>query len=224
VLKIDIDKVHHRSRFEMQRIMYSLPRPFFIRRSSSGKGMHLAVPALGEWDWQRYAYDDPMRVDLDMQRERHRLPVRNLLWDVKNGKPAGQWRIIRTERGIEDYIDAVKQKDISTQIAYTNMPQVGRRKERQTLNAVYHYHVITVNIRNPWEKTGSSVNSGEKKYPAPKETKHDRNQYIHAEAPERGLHTTRSRQNIRSGHRRDYRTGDEQPGQPGIPQVEDLKW
>ena len=86
MLKIDIDLINHRSRFELQRIMYSLPRPFFVRVSSSGEGLHLAVPAGEEWGWQRQAYDDPMRIDLDMQRVRHRLPVRNLLWDVKDRK------------------------------------------------------------------------------------------------------------------------------------------
>jgi hypothetical protein len=132
MLKIDIDKVHRRSRFEMQRIMYSLPRPFFIRRSSSGKGMHLAVPALGEWDWRRQAYDDPMRIALDEQREHHRLPVRNLLWDVKNGKPAGQWRIIRTERDIENYIDASKQQSIYAYIAYINLCPNGQEERHET--------------------------------------------------------------------------------------------
>jgi len=134
MLKIDIDKVHRRSRFEIQRIMYSLPRPFFVRISSSGEGLHLVVPALGEWDWRRQAYDDPMRIALDEQRDYHRLPVRNLLWDVKNGKPAGQWRIIRTEHGIEDYIDASKQQSIYAHIAYTNLCQKNHGK-----------HVLPVN-------------------------------------------------------------------------------
>jgi len=183
MLKIDIDTVHRRSRFEMQRIMYSLPRPFFVRISSSGEGLHLVVPALDEWDWQRYAYDDPMRIDLDTQREHHRLPVRNLLWDVKNGKPAGQWRIIRTERDIENYIDANKQQSIYVNNTHTNTAQNGQ----ETKN------------RDRWNKC------------------------IYAEAPERGLHATRSRQDVRSGYRRDRRTGVEHPGQPGVPQVEDLK-
>jgi hypothetical protein len=108
--------------------MYSLPRPFFARRSSGGTGLHLAVPAGEEWGWQRYAYDDPMRINLDLQREHHRLPVRNLLWDCKNGKVSGQWRIIRNERDIENYIDACKPINIYAHIAYINMPLKGRRK------------------------------------------------------------------------------------------------
>jgi hypothetical protein len=118
MLKIDIDRVHRLSRFEVQRIMYSIPRPFFVRRSSSGAGLHIAAPAGKEWEWQRQAYDDPMRIDLDTQREHHRLPVHNLLWDIKNGKPAGQWRIIRNERDIENYIDTSKPTNIYAHKAY----------------------------------------------------------------------------------------------------------
>ena len=132
MLKIDIDTVHRRSRFEMQRILYSLPRPFFVRISSSGEGLHLIVMSLDEWDWRRYAYDDPMRIALDEQREHHRLPVRNLLWDVKNGKPAGQWRIIRTERDIENYIDVSKQQSIYPQATHINMPLNGQEKKHET--------------------------------------------------------------------------------------------
>jgi hypothetical protein len=131
MLKIDIDRAHRRSRFEIQRIMYSLPRPFFVRRSSGGTGLHLAVPAGEEWGWQRYAYDDPMRIDLDSQREQHRLPVRNLLWDIKNGKPAGQWRIIRTERDIENYIDASKPAVIYAHAAYNNICPNGQEKQHE---------------------------------------------------------------------------------------------
>jgi hypothetical protein len=108
MLKVDVDKIQYRSRFELQRIMYAMPRPFFVRLSSSRTGLHLHAPLCGEWDYRRYTYDDPMRVDLDTQRRLKRLPVSNLLWDVKNGKLAGNWHVMRNERDIEDYIDAVK--------------------------------------------------------------------------------------------------------------------
>jgi hypothetical protein len=108
LLKIDIDHIHHRSRFELQRIMYAMPRPFFVRLSSSRSGLHLHAPVCGEWDYRRYTYDDPMRIDLDTQRRLKGLPVKNLLWDVKNGRPAGEWHVMRTERNIEDYLDAIK--------------------------------------------------------------------------------------------------------------------
>lgn len=111
-LKLDIDSFHSRSRFEIQRIFYACPRPFWIRLSSSRLGLHLAVPVCGEWDYRRYAYDDPMRVDLDTQRRLKRLPVKNLLWDVKNGKPAGDWRELKTEQDIEHFIDANKQQPL----------------------------------------------------------------------------------------------------------------
>jgi len=129
MLKIDIDAIQQRSRFELQRIMYSLPRPYFVRVSSSGKGLHLAVPALGEWSWQRYAYDDQMRIDLDHLRAHHRLPVHNLLWDCKNGKRAQQWRIIRTEQDIEHYIDTSKPQDIYAHRAHTNTCPDGQEKQ-----------------------------------------------------------------------------------------------
>lgn len=118
MLKLDIDEIHSRTRLELQRIMYSCPRPFFIRLSSSRAGLHLAVPGCGEWDYRRYAYDDPMRINLDTQRRLKRLPVRNLLWDVKNGRPAGDWHIIRTERNIEDYLDTINLYGWQTTINY----------------------------------------------------------------------------------------------------------
>jgi hypothetical protein len=88
--------------------MYALPRPFFVRLSSSRTGLHLNAPVCGEWDYRRFTYDDPMRIDLDTQRRIKRLPVANLLWDKKNGNPAGQWHVMRTERDIESYLDAIK--------------------------------------------------------------------------------------------------------------------
>jgi hypothetical protein len=69
-----------------------------------------------------------MRIDLDTERERHRIPVRNLLWDCKKGKPSGQWRIIRSERDIENYIDASKPQDIYAHRAYNYLCPHGQGK------------------------------------------------------------------------------------------------
>lgn len=63
---------------------------------------------LTEWDYRRFVYDDPMRIDLDIQRLVKRVPVHNLLWDIKNGVKAGEWHTITSETDIEHYLDAVK--------------------------------------------------------------------------------------------------------------------
>jgi hypothetical protein len=104
MLKLDIDAVYKRERLQLQKIMYALPRPFDVRLSSSMEGLHIRVPLCGEWDYRR-CYDDKMRVALDEQRLRWNLPVHNLLWDVKEGKRAGDWKTIRTEREIERFLD-----------------------------------------------------------------------------------------------------------------------
>jgi len=115
ILKLDIDSVHARSTFELLKIFLACPRPFFIRYSASRRGLHLAVPVCGEWDYRRYIYDDPMRVDLDTQRRLKGLPVKNLLWDNKNGKPAGHWKVMRTERDIEDFVNTIRPISLSYQ-------------------------------------------------------------------------------------------------------------
>lgn len=108
MLKIDIDDVHPRPRLALQMLLYTMPRPFFSRISSSGEGLHIACPQCKEWDFRRIAYDDQMRVDLDQHRIKIGIPVHNLLWDIKNGMAAGTWQVIRTERDIEDYLDVIK--------------------------------------------------------------------------------------------------------------------
>lgn len=138
MLNIDIDGVYRRSRFDKQKILYSMPRPFFIRLSSSKKGFHIRVPYCGEWDYRRYAYDDPMRVDLDTQRVRHGLPIKNLVFDVKLGRRAGLWEIIQTEGDIERYLDRYnKGKDYNIILAtnthgkHNNSPEPHRHKTKQ---------------------------------------------------------------------------------------------
>lgn len=112
MMQIDVDHIHDTPRFDIQKILYSMPRPFHIRLSSSREGLHLRVPACGKWDYRRYAYDDPMRIQLDEQREHAGLPVSNLLWDVKNGKNACDWRAIMCEREIEHFLDTIETKNI----------------------------------------------------------------------------------------------------------------
>lgn len=108
MLKIDIDNYPELSRLQLQIIMYAMPRPFSVRISSSGAGLHIKVQTRKKWDWVRFAYDDPMRIALDKQRERLGIPVSNLLWDVKNGLRAGHWRVMQTEQNIESFLDAIE--------------------------------------------------------------------------------------------------------------------
>lgn len=108
MLKLDIDGFTHIPRLVLQRILYAMPRPFFLRLSSSRKGLHIVVPLCSEWDWRRFAYDDPMRVSLDLQRLHKHLAVKNLLWDTKNGKHAGHWRAIESELNIESFLDVIE--------------------------------------------------------------------------------------------------------------------
>jgi hypothetical protein len=123
MLKIDIDEYSHRYRFELQKILHAMPCPFFVRLSSSRTGLHIAVPLCDEWDFRRIAYDDRMRIDLDTQRELHKLPVKNLLWDVKNGLPAGRWRIVRNSKECEDFIDSLTERPLYAHRAHIYLSQ-----------------------------------------------------------------------------------------------------
>ncbi len=95
-----------------------MPRPFFVRLSSSRAGLHLAVPLCDEWDFRRIVCDDRMRVDLDTKRMIKKLPVHNLLWDVKNGNIAGSWQVIRNSWEIEKYLDSLATKALLPRRAY----------------------------------------------------------------------------------------------------------
>jgi hypothetical protein len=117
MLKIDIDDFPLRSRLDLQRIMYALPRPYSVRLSSSGKGLHMKCPLCTEWSWYR-CYDDPARVDLDDARIRAGLQIHNLLWDIKGGKKAGHWTPINTALNIEQFLDALKPLDLYGCYAY----------------------------------------------------------------------------------------------------------
>lgn len=81
MLKLDIDDFRGRTRLELQKIMHSMPVPFLVRVSSSTGGLHIAVPYCNKWDYRRMMFDDKMRIELDEQRERQKLPVSNLLWE-----------------------------------------------------------------------------------------------------------------------------------------------
>ena len=180
MLKIDIDEIGQRSRLDLQKILYAMPRPFSARISSSGNGLHISVPALPVWCWLRDAYDDPMRIELDRAREQCGLPVGNLLWDMKNGRQAHHWHTIKTERDIEDFIDAHKPMNILCHTAYTYMSQMGQV------------------------------------------AKHDRCKHHHEKTTSGGIHRSTSPRNRRFGNWRHCHADFEQPGEPGICEMEDL--
>jgi hypothetical protein len=79
MLKIDKDK-YRRKGFtgDLLPLLFSIPMPFSIRRSSSGKGLHIRAPKLADKHFLRDIYDDPMRVKLDDERAFEGMPLHNL--------------------------------------------------------------------------------------------------------------------------------------------------
>jgi hypothetical protein len=53
-----------------------------------------------------------MRVELDLMRQRKKLPVKNILWDNKEGKLAGRWRIIRSSQDVENFLDSIAERPL----------------------------------------------------------------------------------------------------------------
>jgi hypothetical protein len=105
-LKLDVDKYSRRG-FSgyLLPLFFSLPLPFSVRRSSSGRGLHVKCNKLPSDHYLRYVFDDPMRVKLDDDRAFEGMPLHNLFWDVKNGKRAYKWRCIRSQRALLDFIN-----------------------------------------------------------------------------------------------------------------------
>ncbi len=105
-LIIDVDKYRRRGFVGyLLPLLFSLPFPFSIRKSSSGRGLHVKVKKLPDDYFLRNVYDDPARVKLDDERRFEGMPVNNLAWDVKNGKRAGAWVCIRSQKGLIDYLN-----------------------------------------------------------------------------------------------------------------------
>jgi hypothetical protein len=106
MLKIDKDKYAHKGFMgDLLPLLFSIPMPFSIRRSSSGKGLHIRAPRLGDRHYLRDIYDDPMRVKLDDERAFEGMPLHNLFWDEKNGRKAGAWHCIRSQRALLDFLN-----------------------------------------------------------------------------------------------------------------------
>lgn len=118
MLKLDIDDYQHQPALKLIRLFHAVPLPFFVRKSSSGRGLHIKCPDLETWNFLRYIFDDLMRISLDEKREQVGLPVSNLLWDVKMGKEAGIWTYISTSADMERYLEGLMTETIYTQRAY----------------------------------------------------------------------------------------------------------
>lgn len=112
MLKIDIDHFAARSSLYLCKLLFGMPRPFFIRKSSSGKGFHIAVPSLADWDYRRFIFDDEMRIRLDAHREQIRLPISNVLWDIKGGKRAYPWTLCATQDDALRIVDSLMENYI----------------------------------------------------------------------------------------------------------------
>ncbi len=107
MLKIDVDGYDRQSMLYLEKLFFCLPFPFFVRISSSNHGLHLCIPGLGDLDYRRLVFDDPMRVSLDDNRRVRGLPITNLLWDEKNGKVARPWAEIKSQSDIVIFLDGI---------------------------------------------------------------------------------------------------------------------
>lgn len=111
-LKLDIDNIALRKRAVW--FLISLQKPYKIRTSSGGKGIHILKECSEEcsgcsqandcyrncWIYQK---DDKKRLELNLSRHRHNL-TSNYLWDLKKGKHAGEWNWIENEQDIDRYL------------------------------------------------------------------------------------------------------------------------
>ncbi len=57
-------------------------------------------------DYRRLVFDDEMRVWLDDARAYHNMPINNLVWDCKNGRRAGRWLWLRSQKDILDFFNS----------------------------------------------------------------------------------------------------------------------
>lgn len=105
MLRIDIDNYKQHNVLILQSLFFSLPLPWKIRVSASGKGLHVQCDTLGKDDFRRTMYDDIMRISLDGKRTLLGLPDDNLLWCTKMGKNAQEWTIMKTQKDILSFFE-----------------------------------------------------------------------------------------------------------------------
>ena len=104
MIKIDFDNFNERIG-ELRECLNDIPKPFFARISSSGKGIHI-ISFHNDDNGYREKYDDPIRLKLDRIREKIKL-INNMLADVNCGKAAGKWVKIKKEIDSEYFIKGI---------------------------------------------------------------------------------------------------------------------
>lgn len=105
MLKLDIDRVTKK----ITRFLICFKKPYFIRVSPSGKGLHMrsdcpGCPRTGDCtECWLMLYDDQRRRRLSFLNRKYGLS-HNILNDFKNGRPAGNWIKIETEQDADRFL------------------------------------------------------------------------------------------------------------------------
>lgn len=90
------------------RLLHNL-KPCMVRHSASMKGLHIKKEGVCDYDsWIYTQYDDPRRLDLNVWRMVNGLS-HNVLWDVKGGHDAGNWRSISSSMDVNWFYDEIYQ-------------------------------------------------------------------------------------------------------------------
>ena len=114
IIKIDFDNYIERID-ELRECINAIPKPLYVRISSGRKGIH--IMSFHEDDKGfREKYDDPIRVQIDRNREGQRL-INNLLADVNSfgseRKVAGKWIKVENEKDWECFNKEVIMKEFN---------------------------------------------------------------------------------------------------------------
>lgn len=106
MLKLDIDDVSKKT----TRFLISLKKPYEIRISPSGHGLHVRSDCPGCsrigvcYDcWVFLQVDDRKRLYLNRSQKQRGL-CHNILNDWKNGRSAGKWQKIETDQQIDRFL------------------------------------------------------------------------------------------------------------------------
>ena len=109
IITVDVDfKIKQPLHVKVMRVLKLLSdalrqsEKVYIRQSSSGKGIHVKV--VGGDFAIRLIYDDGSRLKVTEMRMREGLRVHTLLFDVKEGKRAGEWIRLKDFRDAEEWI------------------------------------------------------------------------------------------------------------------------
>lgn len=107
-LKLDMDNIVRRKRAVW--FLLSMQKPYKIRVSSGGNGVHVRSDCPGcprtqdcYTCWLYAIHDDKKRLNLNLSRNKAGL-THNLLWDLKKGKKAGEWQYIESVQDIDLFL------------------------------------------------------------------------------------------------------------------------